>query len=155
MPAVITAPVPPARPVLTAEAASPAKIATEESPAMTVRPPRPTARLVLGALALLALAGPAAAADLDEDPPPRFEGRGEWRAPPPPPPRFVHGPESCRVFVKRRIDPDGDEVVRRVRVCDEGPGDREGGYRDGPRWGGPPPWHRHRHWDDEPGPGRW
>ncbi|KTS37980.1 hypothetical protein NS228_13760 [Methylobacterium indicum] len=130
--------------------------------------------LILATLALLALAGPVAAADLDDDPPPRFEGRGEWRPTPPPPPepprfesrgewrpapppppRFAQGPGPCRVFVKRRIDPDGDEVVRRVRVCDEGPGYREGGYRDGPRWGGPPPWHRHRHWDDEPGPGRW
>ncbi|TNC09818.1 hypothetical protein FF100_24780 [Methylobacterium terricola] len=110
----------------------------------------------LGALALLSLAGPVAAADLDEYPPPRFEGRGEWRAPPPPPPpRVVQAPESCRTFVKRRIDPYGDEVVRRVRVCDEGPGYRDGGYRDGPRWGGPPPGYRHRHWDDEPGPGRW
>lgn len=109
-----------------------------------------TARLVLGALALLALAGPVTAADLDDYPPPRFESRGEWRAPPPPPPRFVQGPGPCRVFVKRRIDAYGDEVVRRVQVCDEAPGYREGGYRDGP-----PPWRRHRHWDDEPGPGRW
>lgn len=127
---------------------------------MTVRPSRPTARLVLGALALqtlalIAFAGPVAAADLDEDPPPRFEGRGEWRAPPPPPPRFVQGPGPCRVFVKRRIDAYGDEVVRRVRVCDEGPGYRDGSYRDGGYRDGPPPWHRHRHWDDEPGPGRW
>ncbi|MET7242259.1 hypothetical protein ABZT49_02720 [Methylobacterium sp. EM32] len=127
MPAVITAP----------------RFASQEPPAMT-------ARLVLGALSLLLLAGPVAAADLDEYPPPRFEGRTEWRAPPPPPPRFVQGPGPCRVFVKRRIDAYGDEVVRRVRVCDEGPGYRDGGYRDGP-----PPWHRHRHWDDEPGPGRW
>ncbi len=129
-----------------------------------------TARsFILGSLALLALAGPVAAADLDDYPPPRFENRGAWPepspAPPPPPPRFgqgpvvrgpvVQGPEACRVFVKRRIDPYGDEVVRRVRVCDESPGYRDSGYRDGPRWGGPPPWHRHRHWDDEPGPGRW
>ncbi|MFH6782051.1 MULTISPECIES: hypothetical protein [Methylobacterium] len=125
---------------------------------MTARSPRPTARLVLGALALLSLAGPVAAADLDDDPP-RFEGRGEWRAPPPPPPRYGQGPGGCRVFVKRRIDPYGDEVVRRVRVCDEGRGDwsgDRGGYRDGRRWAGPPPWPpRHRHWDDEPGPGRW
>ncbi|AWN45037.1 hypothetical protein DK419_00740 [Methylobacterium terrae] len=124
---------------------------------MTARFPRSLipGSLILGALALAALAGPVAAADLDEEPPPRFEGRGDWRAPPPPPPRFVQAPEGCRVFVKRRIDAYGDEVVRRVRVCDEGPGDRAG-YRDGPRWGGPPPWPpRHRHWDDEPGPGRW
>ncbi|TGE00705.1 hypothetical protein [Methylobacterium nonmethylotrophicum] len=114
---------------------------------MTARSSR---SLLLGALALLALAGPVAAADLDE-PPPRFEGRGDWRPAPPPPPRYVEAPETCRVFVKRRIDPDDDEVVRRVRVCDEAPGYRDG-YRDGPRWG----WaRRHRHWDDEPGPGRW
>ncbi|MGE7417015.1 hypothetical protein [Methylobacterium tarhaniae] len=121
---------------------------------MTARPSRSTTRLALGALALLALAGPVAAADFDEDPP-RFERRGDWRPAPPPPPRFAQGPESCRTFVKRRIDADGDEVVRRVRVCDDGPGYRDGGYRDGPRWGGPPPWHRRRHWEDEPGPGRW
>ncbi|WP_053080611.1 hypothetical protein [Methylobacterium variabile] len=112
-------------------------------------PARPSRSVILGALALLAAAAPAAAADLDE-PPPRFEGRGDWRPAPPPPPRFVQSPETCRVFVKRRIDPYGDEVVRRVRVCEDGPG-----YRDGSRWGGPRPWAHHRHWDDEPGPGRW
>lgn len=136
--------------------------AGQESSAMTARFPR-TTRLFLGALALFALAGPVAAADLDEEPPPRFEGRSEWRAPPPPlahslaplPPRVVQAPEACRTFVKRRIDPYGEEVVRRVRVCDESPGYRDGGFRDGPRWDGPPPWHRRRHWGDEPGPGRW
>jgi hypothetical protein len=28
--------------------------------------------------------------------------------------------EVCRVFMKPRIDPDGREVLHRVRVCDEG-----------------------------------
>ena len=116
-----------------------------------------TARsLILGAFALLALAGPVAAADLDDYPPPRFDSRGEWRpAPPPPPPRFAQGPGPCRVFVKRRIDADGDEVVRRVRVCDEAPEYRDRPRWDGPHWGGTPPWRRHRHWDDEAGDGRW
>ncbi len=135
-----------------------------------------TARsLILGAFALLALAGPVAAADLDDDPPPRFEGRSEWRptpppppepprfesrgewrpAPPPPPPRFAQGPGPCRVFVKRRIDAYGDEVVRRVRVCDEAPEYRDRPRWDGPHWGGTPPWRRHRHWEDEAGDGRW
>jgi hypothetical protein len=42
---------------------------TLESPAMTAR------SLILGAFALLALAGPVAAADLDDYPPPRFACR--------------------------------------------------------------------------------
>jgi hypothetical protein len=37
--------------------------------------------LILGAFALLALAGPVAAADLDDYPPPRFEGRSLSRPP--------------------------------------------------------------------------
>ncbi|MGY2046963.1 hypothetical protein [Methylobacterium sp. JK268] len=91
--------------------------------------------LRLGALAALVLvAGPALAADLDEPPPgPRFG----W-APPPPPPHAFRPDEGCRVFVKRRYGPGGEEYVRRVRVCDEGPG-----------FDGPPRWHRHSHWQPD------
>ena len=34
-------------------------------------------------------------------------------------PRFAPPPEEFRTIVKRRIDEDGAEVVRRVRICDE------------------------------------
>ncbi|MEH3147078.1 MAG: hypothetical protein PGN34_17405 [Methylobacterium frigidaeris] len=103
------------------------------------------ARLGAAAALLLAGLGAAGAADFDGDgppPPPRFEGRPDWR--PPGPPRFSGPPEGCRVFVKRRYDPYGDEIVRRVRVCDDGPGDR---------WG--PPRRRHWHPDGFDGPPRW
>ena len=97
-------------------------------------------RFPLAGLCALALVGTAAqAADFDGPyfpPRPDYEGY-EHREPPPEPvfrrPRFTAGPEfgppseRCRVFVKRRIDPYGEEVVRRVRVCDE-----PGGYNDGP-----------------------
>ncbi|ACL59619.1 hypothetical protein [Methylobacterium nodulans] len=92
-------------------------------------------RLVrLGALAATAfvLAGPAVAADFDEPRPAPYGVRPGWA-----PPRFSRADETCRVFVKRRIDADGEEVVRRVRVCDEGPG-----------FDGPPRWH-HRPWRAE------
>ncbi|WP_132249979.1 hypothetical protein [Methylobacterium segetis] len=96
-------------------------------------------------LAAVALAGAAHAADFDGPYPPRggeveFE-RGPPPPPPPPPeprfhgPRFTAGPrfeppvDECRVFVKRRIDAYGDEVVRRVKVCDERPG-----FGGGPRF---------------------
>ena len=100
----------------------------------------------LAGLCALALAGQglvvaASAADFDGPYPPRAPDYGEpaYREPPPPPPpvfhrpRFTAGPdfeppERCRTFVKRRIDGYGEEVVRRVRVCDE-----PGGYDDGPR----------------------
>lgn len=99
-------------------------------------------RFRLAGLCALALVGTAAqAADFDGPyGPPRAEYGGYEHRPPPPPepvfrrPRFTAGPEfgpppeRCRVFVKRRIDPYGEEVVRRVRVCDE-----PGGYDDGPR----------------------
>ena len=38
-------------------------------------------------------------------------------------PRHVEAelePEPCRVVVRRRIDADGEQLVRRLRVCDEG-----------------------------------
>jgi hypothetical protein len=85
-------------------------------------------RLAAAAAAALVLSAPVLAADVDEPPPPpRFDSRPGWV-----PPRVVRPAETCWVFVKRRIDPYGEEVVRRVRVCDEGP------VLDGPpRWRGP------------------
>ncbi|MBY0294657.1 MAG: hypothetical protein K2X71_01250 [Methylobacterium sp.] len=87
--------------------------------------PRPL-RLAAAAAAALVLSAPVLAADVDE-PPPRFDARPGWV-----PPRVVRPAETCRVFVKRRIDPYGDEVVRRVRVCEEGPA-----FDGPPRWRGP------------------
>ncbi|MFE1601246.1 hypothetical protein [Methylobacterium sp. ID0610] len=89
--------------------------------------------LIVAVLAVLA--GPALAADLDEPPPSPYGVRPDYAPPPPPPPRFSRDEETCRVFVRRRIDADGEEVVRRVRVCDAGAGPE-----------GPPRWHRHRPW---------
>jgi hypothetical protein len=102
-----------------------------------------------GLAALAFLAGPALAADFDGAyPPPRpdLEDEVVRRPPPPPPepvfhgPRFSAGPrfdpppaDECRTFVKRRFDAYGDEVVRRVRVCDERPG-----FGRGPRFGPDP-----------------
>jgi len=102
-----------------------------------------------GLAALALLAGPALAADFDGAyPPPRpdLEDEVVRRPPPPPPepvfhgPRFSAGPrfdppptDECRTFVKRRFDAYGDEVVRRVRVCDERPG-----FGRGPRFGPDP-----------------
>ena len=34
-------------------------------------------------------------------------------------PRDAGPPEACREFVRRRLDADGEPVLRRVRVCDE------------------------------------
>ncbi len=97
-----------------------------------------------GFCALLLAAGPAWAADFDGPYPPPHgygdpvqEDEPERRPPPPPPrpepefrgPRFTAAPpEACREFVRRRFDPDGAPVLRRVRVCDEPAFDR-----------GPPP----------------
>lgn len=92
-----------------------------------------------GLCALAFVATAARAADFEGPyPAPRPDDGGYGhREPPPEPvfrrPRFTAGPEfgprseRCRVFVKRRIDPYGEAVVRRVRVCDE-----PGGYGDGP-----------------------
>ncbi|TXM71631.1 hypothetical protein FV222_17570 [Methylobacterium sp. WL103] len=101
-------------------------------------------RFRLAGLCALALAGQglataARAADFDGPYPPRPPEYAEpaYREPPPPPtfrrPHFTVGPdfeppERCRSFVKRRIDAYGEEVLRRVRVCDE-----PGGYDEGPR----------------------
>ncbi len=105
--------------------------------------------------ALLLAAGPARAADFDGPfPPPRVYGGpldGYERRPlPPPPERDFHGPrfsaappEACREFVRRRFDPDGTPVVRRVRVCDapafdSGPPPPPPPEDEPPRrWGGP------------------
>ncbi|MCJ2054703.1 hypothetical protein [Methylobacterium sp. J-070] len=82
--------------------------------------------------ALLVAAGPALAADFDG--PSRLpQGYGDLGpddgpdgGPPPPRPepefrgpRVSAAPEACREFVRRRFDPDGAPVLRRVRVCDE------------------------------------
>jgi hypothetical protein len=128
---------------------------------ITPRPPVPARRFPIrtGLVALLLAAGPALAADFDGPyPPPHGYGGPtqeelEHRPPPPPPPpepefrrpRFTAAPpESCREFVRRRFDPDGAPVVRRVRVCDE-PGFDRGPPPPPPppedipprRWGGP------------------
>lgn len=102
---------------------------------------RHTVRIGFGTLALLA-AAPTLAADLayppadpEEPAPTRLyrEERVEEEALPPQSgpapygPRFAAGPrfappppaEECRTIVKRRIDAYGEEVVRRVRICDE------------------------------------
>jgi hypothetical protein len=92
--------------------------------------PHPLRRYALPLLGFLTLATPALAADLD-DPYPRRPPPPAWAAP---------GPEGpCRVFLRHRPGPYGDEV-RRVRVCDEP--------------GGPPP-PRWSHDDRPPGPPRW
>lgn len=98
---------------------------------------RPLRLAGLAAIAALACARPVAAADLDA-----YYGVSAPRVPvapvevefPPPPPVRLRPPpvpyaeraevveerEVCRVFVRPRIDPDGHEVLHRVRVCDEG-----------------------------------
>lgn len=134
---------------------------------------RRLAGLGLGVLAL-ATALPALSADFAYPPNPgsepqpsrvyRDEPIGEELPPPPPPhrpaaygPRFAVGPyggpppEDCRTIVKHRIDAFGDEVERRVRICDERPVPRfrPSFYRPHPvppadvpydRWDGPPRW---------------
>jgi hypothetical protein len=119
----------------------------------------PARRLLIrtGFGALLLAAGPALAADLDrpEPPPVGYADPGQEdepeRRPPPPPlapelrgPRFTAAaPETCREFVRRRFDPDGAPILRRVRVCDEPALDRGPPPPPPPeeipprRWGGP------------------
>lgn len=110
-----------------------------------------TAALFLTALALSAAivaTAPARAADVENpyDPPPgygRLAPRPPGFVPPPPPgPGLAEGPveETCRVFLRRRPGPFGEDELRRVRVCDEGPVARRGG----PRWDreAAPPLHR-------------
>lgn len=118
-------------------------------------------RLILCAFAAVLAAplatSPAHAADLDGSygppPPGRFAPPPPDWAPPPPRP-LVRGPDGpCRVFLKRRPGPFGEDEVRRVRVCDEGPAVGHGG----PRWSheGPPPFRHHERPplvpDDAPG----
>lgn len=118
-------------------------------------------RIGLAAAAVVS-AAPAFSADLaypypPEEPAPSQvyrEERIEEAVPPLPPraeaplygPRFAGGPRlappppegECRTVVKRRIDEDGEEVVRRVRVCEDGlalpprPDYRPSFYRPGP-----------------------
>ncbi len=113
-----------------------------------------------GFCALLLAAAPAHAADFDGPYAPHgyggpAEGYERERRPPPPPPpppepefRRPHfsaaPPEACRDFVRRRFDPDGAPVLRRVRICDEpaferGPPPPPPPPEDDPprRWGGP------------------
>lgn len=135
---------------------------------------RRLAGLGLGTLAVLA-AVPALAADFADPPYPGIEPgpsrvyreeRIEEELPPPPPPRrpvaygprFVAGPpfapppdEECRFIVKHRIDAYGEEIERRVRICDErrGPRFRPSFYRPHPV---PPADLPYGAWD---GPRRW
>lgn len=114
--------------------------------------------------ALMLAATPALAADFDRPYPPRGPGYEDREPSPRPPrpepafrgpprftaaPRFERGPDSgppeaCREFVRRRLDADGEPVLRRVRVCDE-PAFERGPPRPPEeipprRWGGPPRW---------------
>lgn len=111
----------------------------------------PFPRSSLAGLCALTLAGTARAADFDGAYlPPRADHGGyeDRELPPPEPvfrrPRFTAGPEigpapeTCRVFVRRRIDAFGEEVVRRVRVCDEPAGYPDGRVRRPVFLDGPP-----------------
>lgn len=93
-------------------------------------PSRIAAALLAAGLACVAV--PAGAADLDEGwggpPRPPIDGfdRGPPLPPPtygPPPARFVAAPPPppCRMIVRRHFDAFGDEIIRRVRVCDGPP----------------------------------
>jgi hypothetical protein len=103
------------------------------------------------AAAFFGLAGPAQAGDLYQ-PYGTYEPRGPYGPPPvvvPGPPAVVPGPvygepryvpppvierrvvidePACRIVHRRHVDPWGREVIRRVRVCDEGVVERH------PRW---------------------
>ncbi len=79
----------------------------------------------LGLIAAFAGAAPTLAADIEDEPPP-YARRYD-----PPPYREYEAPPAmrrwsereagpCRVIHRRAIDQDGREVVRRMRVCDEG-----------------------------------
>lgn len=83
---------------------------------------------LIGLVALALGALPVLAADFPEPPPyGQPEGYGERR--PPPPPRFEEPgpvqrhvgrpPEPCRTVIRRRVTPDGEEVVRRITICEE------------------------------------
>lgn len=107
--------------------------------------------------ALFASASPAAASDL-EVPYRTYERRESYRPPPPPDPvyverRYVPPPPrrvevevdetACRIITRRRIDDWGREVVRRIRVCDDGVVERR-------PYGPPPPRYAedYRRYDD-------
>lgn len=76
----------------------------------------------------------------EEGPPPRGAqgpygpryAAGPRYAPPPPP------PEECRTIVRHRVNAYGEEIRRRIRICDErapmepGPRFRPSGYGPGP-----------------------
>ena len=120
----------------------------------------PTSRIAV-CLALALAASPALAADYDgpygapRGPEPGYETARPYPPPPPPVPEYRRplvtvGPYGapppdgpCRVFVKRRFDPDGELVLRRVRICDERPafGPHRGPFgSEGPPPEGGPGW---------------
>lgn len=81
-------------------------------------------------LAVTSGLAPAQAADIYAPDRPRYSERFERYVPrervyarprylPPVEERVVTDDGDCRVFIKRRLDRYGREVVRRVRVCDE------------------------------------
>ncbi|WP_019904873.1 hypothetical protein [Methylobacterium sp. 77] len=89
---------------------------------------RLTPAVLSGVLALTLGALPARAADFPEPVPygaPR-EFRDERRPPPPVeefglergPPRPI---EPCRTVIRRRVTPEGEEIVKRVTICEERP----------------------------------
>ncbi len=103
---------------------------------------------------LLILPATSSAADMDDyeqrysarpyppEPVPQYEPR--YSPPPvygreydPPPRRRVEvDAEGCRVIFKRRVDPYGREITRRIRDCDDRVASR--GWREPPRRYGPP-----------------
>jgi hypothetical protein len=108
---------------------------------------RPLA-LAAALLCGLAASSTAKAADVDEGPyrPDDYYGRYERTPYPPYPaeayePRFLRPPaavpEACRIRHVREVDGYGREIVRRIRICDEGvvsphPGYDRHVYRDDP-----------------------
>ncbi|GJE15958.1 hypothetical protein AIGOOFII_0659 [Methylobacterium marchantiae] len=100
-------------------------------------------RILSGFAALTLCALPALAADFPEPGPygPPREFQGERRPPPPNAefgfergaPRTI---EPCRTVIRRRLTPEGEEVMKRVTVCEERPErlpferEAEDGYRE-------------------------
>jgi hypothetical protein len=108
--------------------------------------------------ALLNLAGPAQASDLYQ-PYGTYEPRGPYGPPPVvygepryPPPVIERRVEidngACRIVHRRYIDPYGREVVRRVRICEEGVVEAY------PRWAARGPRYGYEPYYDAPRPPR-